>query len=459
MINKDNFVKINDYLWEIPKSFRKEMKVPARIYASEKILENALCDRSISQLINTTTLPGIVKYSFAMPDIHEGYDFPIGGVAATEYPNGAISPGGIGFDQNCGMRILLSEHTEEDINPYLENLAKEIQKNVPSGLGKGQETKLSIEKIDRILKYGAKEIVEENYGKKEDLDNCESNGTLKEADPGAVSEHAKDRAKDQIGTLGSGNHFIEAQRVDKIFDKEIAKIFGLFKGQVVFMIHTGSRGLGHQIATDYINLMKKSILKYKINLPDRELASVPFSSPEGQRFFSAMSCGANYAWANRQMISYYIRKSARKILGEKIKLKLLYDVAHNIAKIEEHEIENETKKLIVHRKGATRAFPLKHPEIPEKYKNVGQPVLIPGSMGTASYILAGSDKGKESFYSTSHGSGRTMSRGAAIRTFSTKKILEEMTNKGIFVRFSSPRGLVEEAPGAYKNIDNVINIV
>jgi len=458
-----DFTKISDFLWEIPKTFRKKMRVPARIYASEEILKDALRNKSVEQLINTTTLPGIVNYSIAMPDIHEGYGFPIGGVAATKYPNGIISPGGIGFDQNCGMRLLFSEHSEEDIKPYLEEVSKEIQKVVPSGLGKGAKKILSTQEIDNILKYGAKFLAEKGFGEKEDIENCESNGYIEEADPSFVSQRAKNRSKDQVGTLGSGNHFLEIQKVEEIFDEGTAKTFGLFKDQTTFMAHTGSRALGHQNATDYIRKMENKMPKYKINMPDRELVCAPLSSKEGKEFFSAMCCGANFAWANRQMIIYNIRKAVEKMLGKSVKLRTLYDVAHNIAKIEEHKItingKEKIAKLIVHRKGATRAFPPGHPEIPEKYKSVGQPVLIPGSMGTSSYVLAGTEKGKETFFSASHGGGRLMSRREAIRKFPAKEILKELKEKEIVVRFSSFMGISEEAPQAYKNIENVVNIL
>ncbi len=462
-VKKEDFKRISDFIWEIPKEFRKKMRVPARIYISEEELENALLDKSASQLINVASLPGIVKYALAMPDIHEGYGFPIGGIAAINYEEGIISPGGIGFDQNCGMRILLSDYTKEDIEPYLEDIAKEIQQEVPSGLGRGRKIKLSVKQIEEILEGGAESLVKKGLGEKEDLENCEEGGRFKSADKNLVSNLAKERGRDQIGTLGSGNHFIEIQEVINIFDKKTAECFGLFENQVIFMIHTGSRALGHQIATDYLNLMKKIMPKYKIHTEDKELACVPFPSKEGQNFFRAMACGANYAFANRQMISYFIRKSLRKILGPKTKLKLLYDVAHNIAKIENHNIEIRGKKqlvkLIVHRKGATRAFPPQHNEIPEKYRKCGQPVLIPGSMGTFSYILCGTEKAKETFYSVSHGSGRKMSRKKAIQSFSSHKILEELKNKNIIVKYSSLRGITEEAPGAYKNIENVVNIL
>lgn len=458
MISKDDFQKINDYLWEIPKSFRADMRVPARIYTSGKMLEATFKDRSIGQLVNVATLPGIVNYSMAMPDIHEGYGFPIGGVAALGTEDGAISPGGVGYDINCGMRLLRSEYLEKDIKPHLDKLATEIQRQVPSGLGRGRQIKLSIEQIDKILEGGAKKLVEQGYGEKEDAENCEADGCLKQADASTVSSHAKNRGRDQVGTLGSGNHFTEVQKVDEIFDEEVAKAFGLFKNQVVIMIHTGSRGLGHQIATDYIKVMMGAMPKYNIRLPDRELACVPFNSPEGQKYFKAMCCGGNYAWANRQMIAHYVRKSWESVLG-KGKLNLLYDVAHNIAKVEEHVVNGKKLKLVVHRKGATRAFPSGHPEMPEKYHSVGQPVLIPGSMGTASYVLVGTEQGKDSWYSTCHGAGRTMSRKAAMRTVSGQEVVKNLKEKGILIKCRSLRGIAEEAPLAYKDIDNVVEVV
>jgi len=356
-MRKEDFIKINNYLWEIPKSFRPDMRVPARIYVSEKMLEDCFRDESITQLINTTTLPGVVKYAIAMPDIHEGYGICIGGVVATKYPDGVISPGGVGMDENCGVRLLKSEYTEKEIRPYLEKLATEIQKEVPSGLGRGRQIKLSIEQINRILEGGVPYLVEKGYGEKEDIENCEHQGKMEMADASCVSEKAKNRGRDQVGTLGSGNHFCEVQKVEEIFDEEVAKIFGLFKDQVVVMIHTGSRGLGHQNCTDYLRILMPIYPKYGIKLPDRELCCVPFNSPEGQRFFKAMSAACNFAWANRHMITYYVRKAWQKVLGKNVKLKLLYDVAHNIAKIEEHEVDGKKMKLIVHRKGATRAFP------------------------------------------------------------------------------------------------------
>lgn len=438
IMQKSDFIKINDYLWEIPKTFRGDMRVPARVYASEKILDDIFKDRSISQLINVATLPGIVNYSMAMPDMHEGYGFPIGGVAAMRLDDGVISPGGVGYDINCGMKLLKSEYKEEEIRPYLDKLATAIQKEVPSGLGQGRQIKLDIKSIDKILEGGAQTIMEQGYGQKDDLKNCESEGRLTGADAAKVSSYAKNRGRDQVGTLGSGNHFLEIQKVDEIFDETTAQSFGLFKNQVVVMIHTGSRGLGHQIATDYIRVMMQAMDKYKIKLPDRELAACPINSPEGKDYFAAMACGANFAWANRQMITHFIRGAWQRILGQNAALVVLYDVAHNMAKFENN--------LCVHRKGATRAFP-------------GQPVLIPGSMGTASYVLVGIAEGEQSFYSTNHGAGRVMSRHEAMRRVSGEEVVQSLKAKGIIVKCRSSRGIAEEAPLAYKNIDNIVEVV
>lgn len=446
MISKKDFIKINDYLWEIPKTFRQDMRVPARIYTSEKMLEDVFRDESISQLINGTTLPGIVRYGIAMPDCHEGYSVPIGFVGAIRTSDGVISPGACGFDINCGMRLLKSEHNEKEIKPFLEKLATEIQKEVPSGLGRGRQVKLNIEQINKILEQGTHILLKQGYGEKEDVENCEATGKLDWADSGAVSDHAKNRGRDQVGTLGSGNHFLEIQKVAEIFDKETAEKFGLFKNQVVVMIHTGSRGLGHQVCTDYLRTMIPAMQRYGIRVPDREFACVPFNSKEGQRYFAAMASAANYAWANRYMIAHYIRKVWREVLGEKEKLELLYDVAHNIIKKEQYKIDGKDTEVIVHRKGATRAFP-------------GQPVLIPGSMGTASYVLVGSEEGEEAWFSTCHGAGRTMSRHAALRAVSGQEVVRDLESKGIIIKCRNLRSIAEEAPLAYKNIHDVIEVV
>ncbi len=460
MISKQNFKKINDYLWEIPESFRQDMRAPARVFVSEKMLNDVLSDRSLDQLINLCCLPGIQKYGIAMPDCHEGYSSPIGGVAAIRISDGIISPGMQGYDVNCGMKLLKSDYSEKDIKPHLDKLATEIQKEVPSGLGKGGQTKLSIGQIDKILEGGAKRLVEQGYGEKEDIENCEAGGCLGYAEALAVSFQAKNRGRDQVGTLGSGNHFLEIQKVEEIFDAKVAEVFGLFKDQVVVMIHTGSRGLGHQVATDYIREFMGLMGKYKIQVPDREFACVPFNSPEGQRGLSASACAANYAWANRQMIAHLIRKAWRDVLGEKSSpLAALYDVAHNIIKKEKYMIDGKETELAVHRKGATRAFPPDHPEIPEKYRPVGQPVLIPGSMGTSSYILVGQKEGEQAFYSTCHGAGRTMSRHEAIRRISGQEVIKSLESKGIIVKCWSLEGVAEEAPLAYKDIDEVVEVV
>jgi len=459
MISRKNIRKISDYLWEIPKSFRADMRVPARIYISEKMLDSVFRDRSLNQLINVATLPGIINYSIAMPDIHEGYGFPIGGVAGIRVEDGVISPGGVGYDINCGVRLLKSDYSETEIKSHLENLAVEIQKEVPSGLGRGRQIKLSIEQINKVLEGGAKKLVEQGYGEEQDIENCEAEGCLSLARASDVSERAKNRGRDQLGTLGSGNHFLEIQRVDEIFDEKVSQVFGLFKKQIVIMIHTGSRGLGHQIATDYIKTMMRAMPKYNIRLPDRELAACPLNSPEGKRYFSAMACGANYAWANRQMITHFVRKAWKEIFGKSSGLKVLYDVAHNIAKIEKYIVKGKEIKLCVHRKGATRAFPSGHPEIPKEYQNVGQPVLIPGSMGTASYILMGTERSKDAWHTVCHGAGRTMSRHAAMRAVSGQEVVRKLESKGIIVKCQSSRGIAEEAPIAYKDIDEVVEVV
>ncbi len=467
MPSKKDFNKINDNLWEIPKSFRPDMKVSGRIYASEKMLEQALKDRSIEQLVNTATLPGIQKFALAMPDIHEGYGFPIGGVCGISANDGVISPGGVGYDINCGVRLLRSSLTFKEIKPYLESLINQIQRDVPSGLGRAGRMNLDNGELDLILNNGAARLAELGYSEAMDLKHCEAGGSLAQARADQVSSKAKSRGRDQLGTIGSGNHFLEIDRVEKIFSAKggsasggediAARAFGLFKDQVVILIHTGSRGLGHQVATDYIQLMIRSMLKYDIHLPDRELACVPFLSDEGQKYFAAMSAAANFAWSNRQFVTFLARKAWEKILGDSAgPLCLVYDVSHNIAKVEDYE----GMKLIVHRKGATRAFGANHPEIPDDYRGFGQPVLIPGSMGTASYILVGTDYAmKETFGSTCHGAGRTMSRHSALKQISGQKLKQELEEKGILIRPGSLKDLAEEAPFAYKDVDDVVNVV
>ena len=456
-MDKKDFIKINDNLWEIPKSFRSDMKVPARIYANEILLGETFKDRSIEQLINTATFDGIQKYALAMPDIHEGYGFPIGGVCALSVKDGVVSPGGVGYDINCGVRLLRSDLSFEELKPHLEKLTNQIQRDVPSGLGRGGAMKLHDRDLNQVLNKGMKRLLESGYAEKEDLENCEAGGSLEQAESEEVSSKAKSRGRDQLGTIGSGNHFLEIERVEKVFEPKVAETFGISQGQIVILIHTGSRGLGHQVATDYIGLMMRSLPKYGIKLPDRELACAPFDSSEGQKYFRAMSSAANFAWANRQLITFLVRRAWERVLGNSGgKLSVIYDVAHNIAKVEEYE----GIKVCVHRKGATRAFGPNNPEIPEKYRHVGQPVLIPGSMGTASYVLVGTDYAmKEVFGSTCHGAGRTMSRHASLRLQSGQALKQELEKQGIIIRAGSIKDLAEEAPYAYKNVDNVVNVV
>lgn len=455
---KEQFKKISDFLWELPPSARKDMRVPARLYTSPKLLEKVE-ERALEQLVNITTLPGIVGYAIAMPDIHTGYGPPIGGVGALRYPQGVISPGFVGFDENCGVRLLKSDYQASDLKDTLEKLALEIKKTVPAGLGKGHKENLSFEKIDNILAGGVPFLSQEGYASQADVDHCEEKGKMPEANPLAVSRQAKSRGSSQLGTLGSGNHFIEIQKVSQIFNKKAADTFGLFPEEVVIMVHTGSRGLGHQNCSDYLKLAGRTLSKYKINLPDKELAAFPADSLEGKKFFQAMSAASNFAWANRQMITFYIRKAWQKIFGQEKGLNLLYDVAHNIAKKEEHNINGQKEMLLVHRKGATRAFPPGHPDIPDAYQYVGQPVLIPGSMGTHSYVCLGTEKSKEAWYTVNHGAGRLMSRHAAVRNFNPGEIIKRLAVKHILISARPTKGIAEEAPAAYKDIEEVINVV
>ncbi len=394
-----------------------------------------------------------------MREAHQGYGFPIGGVAATDYEEGVLSPGGVGYDINCGVRIITTNLERKDVEEKIKVLTQEIFDNVPSGLGSKRKIKLSMAELDSILAEGVKWSIEKGFGWEEDALYCEANGSLKEADPTKVSTKAKDRGVAQVGTLGAGNHFLEIQYVEKIFDQEAAKIYGLRENQATVMIHTGSRGLGHQVCSDYLRIMERATKKYGIELPDRELAAAPGKSPEGQDYLAAMAAAANFAWANRQSITHWVRESFQKVYGtpaEDLEMHLIYDVAHNIAKIEKHKVNGETSTVYVHRKGATRAFPPEHPELPQKYKNIGQPVIIPGTMGTASYILRGRKEAMElSFGSTAHGAGRVMSRNEAIRSFRGESVKGKLLSAGILVRAASIEVVAEEAPEAYKNVDEV----
>ncbi|HXH18584.1 MAG TPA: RtcB family protein [Chitinophagales bacterium] len=460
MFSKDQLIKHSDYLWEIPKGTRADMRVPAYVYALEEMLDSLMKDRSLQQLINVTTLPGIQKAALVMPDAHEGYGFPIGGIAATAYADGVISPGGIGYDINCGVRLLVSDLYYDQVRTRLEDLAKELYRLVPSGVGRGGKLKLSIPELDDVLADGAEWAVRNGYGTSDDLKFIESHGRLKDANPRCVSDNAKKRGHDQLGTIGAGNHFVEVDRVGKIFNEQAAAAFGLKEGQMVALIHTGSRGLGHQVATDFLKIMSAAMPRYGIILPDRELAGVPFNSEEGQNYFMAMCAAANFAWCNRQIITNEIRTAWKNIMGKNERLRILYDVAHNIAKIEEHRVNGHTRKVIVHRKGATRAFGPDNPEIPEEYKPCGQPVLIPGSMGTASYVLVGTKESMNaSFGSTCHGAGRSLSRTAAKKAVNARELKEKLKLKGIHIQAGSDKGIAEEAPIAYKDVDLVVETV
>lgn len=455
--------KINDIEWEIPQSTIPGMKVPGLVIASPKLLEKMKQDRTLIQAAGVACLPGIHKYSITLPDGHEGYGFPIGGVAAIDYEEGCISPGGVGYDINCGVRLIRTNFKENDIRPVLKELLEKIFRNVPSGVGsKGKVKVHSLNELDEVLRLGAKWAVENGYGWEEDIKHMEEEGCMEEADPKKVSNNAKQRGMPQLGSLGAGNHFLEIQRVDKIYDQNVAKTFGIEEeNQITVMIHTGSRGLGHQVCSDYLREIERKYHEVISKLPDRELVYAPSNSELADSYFSAMCAAANYAWCNRQMILHWVRESFQEIFkkdAEKMGLKLIYDVAHNIAKIEEHEIDGKRIKCFVHRKGATRAFPPGHPDIPAAYQSVGQPVLIPGCMGTASYVLVGNKEAQKTFYSTAHGAGREMSRNEAIRRYWGKTVAKELENRGILVRAASWEVIAEEAPGAYKDIDEVANV-
>ncbi len=461
VITRDDLIKVEDFLYEIPRSWRSDMRVPARIFLNEPMIAAVLADRSLEQLVNVTTLPGIRKYAYAMPDIHQGYGFPIGGVAATAiHEGGVISPGGIGYDINCGVRLLVSNFYAEELRSALGALADAIFHNVPSGVGRGGKVILSIGELDHILAHGAAYCVKHGFGENADLEHCEEHGSMESADPESVSPEAKKRGRDQLGTLGSGNHFLEIQEVQEIYDQTAAQAFGIEKGRATVMIHCGSRGLGHQTCTDYVRVMMAKLATYDINLPDRELACAPFESPVGQEYFSAMAAAANFGWANRHVIAHNVREAFTSVVGASARLTTVYDVSHNVGKLERHEIDGAMIDLLVHRKGATRAFGPRRRENPVKYRAVGQPVLIPGTMGTASYVLAGNDASMSTaFGSACHGAGRCLSRSKAKSTVRGSQLRDELEARGIIIRCDSNAGLAEEAPLAYKDVDNVVNIV
>lgn len=456
--------QIDPWRWEIPVTHQDGMRVPGLIYADSELMEQIEQDQSLDQVANVATLPGIVGYSMAMPDIHRGYGFPIGGVAATDpAEGGVISPGGVGFDINCGVRLLATGLEAGQVRQEMHRLLTALFTAVPAGVGRQSDFKLSLREQDKILREGSTWVVGRGWGRESDLENTEERGCLAGADPALVGKRAKERGRSQLGTLGSGNHFLEIQYVDEILDPGLAQSFGIEKDQVTVMIHCGSRGLGHQVCSDYLKTVGAASRKYGYVLPDRQLACAPAESPEGQAYFAAMACAANYAWANRQVIMDRVRKVFEKTLGKKageLKMNLIYDVAHNIAKFERHRVNGEEKSLCVHRKGATRAFPPGHPELPDRYRTTGQPVLIPGDMGTCSYLLAGTEGAMEQTWgSTCHGAGRVMSRTAARKTLQGRALVAEMKSRGIEVMAHSMASLAEEAPQAYKDVSRVVEVV
>ena len=456
---KEEIIKVRDNVWEIPSSYKSQMRVPGRLYLDDNSFEN-LDEGSIEQVANVACLPGIQKYSIGLPDIHFGYGFTIGGVGATSTRNGVISPGGVGFDINCGVKMIRTNLTEDDIKPQIKELTETLFKNIPSGVGSKGKFHLKENQVDDVLKYGAEWAVDQDFGWDDDLKFLEENGRILDADPSLVSDKAKRRGIPQLGSLGSGNHFLEVQKIDEIYNEEAAKVFGLTPGTITVMIHTGSRGCGHQVCSDYLRLMDKAYKKYEVNIPDRQLACAPVDSKEAQNYLKAMFAAANYAWANRQIMTHWVRESFESVFkksADEMGMTSIYDVAHNIAKVETHQIKKSKQELIVHRKGATRAFGPGRIEVPKDYRSIGQPVLIPGTMGTSSYILHGTDLAmEETFGSTAHGAGRILSRSTAKKQFKPEEIQKDMSNKGIELKANTMPVIAEEAPGAYKNVDSVV---
>ncbi len=463
MVTGEDFKKINPYLFEVPMSYREDMRVPARFYADSVLLEAIKKEKSLTQLVNTATMPGIVQSALAMPDIHQGYGFPIGGVIATETPDGVISPGGVGYDINCGVRLLGTHLDREELEPFIDDLASALYANCPSGVGKGGSIKLKKGELGRLVEDGARWALGRGYATEQDLERTEENGRIAGADAGKISQRAMKRGLGQVGTLGAGNHFIEVDVVDQTFDAIAAGRMGLSPGRIVVQIHCGSRGFGHQVCSDYVRRFQQVIQKYGIILPDRELVCAPLSSRDGQDYLAAMKAAANYAFANRQVLTFHIRRTFENVLAGKVgnhNLFQIYDIAHNMAKIEEHEVNGVKMEVCVHRKGATRAFGPGSPALPDDYRDIGQPVLVPGSMGTSSWVLLGTKGSMErTFGSTCHGAGRTMSRTRAKKLIWGSDLKDELEASGIKVRAGSMPGLAEEAPIAYKDVDRVVDVV
>ncbi|HEX2506082.1 MAG TPA: RtcB family protein [Gaiellaceae bacterium] len=455
---REDLRRVGDVVWEIPASARPDMRVPARVFADEELLDAIAGDLSLEQLENVACLPGIVDAALAMPDVHQGYGFPVGGVAATEPPDGVVSPGGVGYDINCGVRLLALPVAADELGDRRESLVHEISRAVPAGAGK-ESLDLARPLLLRVLREGPAALVENlGIGTEDDLERTESGGCLAGADPGAVSERALARGSGQLGTVGSGNHFLELQAVDELFDEEAADLFGLRRGGATVLIHSGSRGLGHQVCTDFVRRMDEALGRYGIRLPDRQLACASVTSPEGREYLAAMAAAANFAWANRHAMGHAIREAISRVLGADVAAgtRQVYDVAHNVAKLEQHG----GRALCVHRKGATRAFPAGSPDIPADFRSVGQPVFIPGSMGTSSFVLAGAPGSMErSFGTTCHGAGRRLSRTGARKRITGEQLRRELAEAGIVVRCPSDKGLAEEAPFAYKDVDAVVGVV
>ncbi|MGI0051962.1 MAG: RtcB family protein [Nitrososphaeraceae archaeon] len=455
--------KLSEFEFKINVDDSKKMNVPVTIYADDNLILKMSEDRTLDQAVNVSTLPGVRKHVVVLPDGHEGYGFPVGGVAATDMEEGVISPGGVGYDINCGVRLLRSNLNVNQVRPHLKNLINELFNSIPSGVGSEGAIKLTRSELDELLIEGVDWAIEHGYGYKLDSEVCEEKGRMTGADPESVSDTARKRGAPQLGSLGSGNHFLEIQQIQEIFDENAAKVMGLEKGQITVLIHCGSRGFGHQVCSDYLRYSEKSLRKYNIELIDRELACVPNNSIEGENYRKAMYSALNFAWSNRQIITHFTRKTFEKIFSSSetgLDMKLVYDVAHNIAKVERHKVDGEgMRDLVIHRKGATRAFPAGMEQVPEKYRQIGQPVIIPGSMGTASWILVGNKKSLDlSFGSTAHGAGRTMSRSAAKRSYTVEKVKAELDSKGIYVKSLTKNGIVEETPLAYKDVDSVVNV-
>jgi tRNA-splicing ligase RtcB (3'-phosphate/5'-hydroxy nucleic acid ligase) len=452
--------RIDAYRHRIARDESRGMLTDVVVYASDRLIAQIRKDLSLEQAVNVATLPGIAGPSLAMPDIHQGYGFPIGGVAAMDVEHGVVSPGGVGFDINCGVRLVRTTLTEADVRPHLQPLIHQVFRDVPCGTGGSGNVKVGPRDLDRVLTEGARWMVKNGYGEARDAEFAEAGGALEGADPAAVSERARERGLPQLGTLGSGNHFLEVQYVEAIHDEAAARAYGIAKDQVVVLIHSGSRGLGHQVCTDYVSLMNKAMPHYGISLRDRQLACGPIGSEEGRQYLAAMCAAANFAWANRQGILHFLRGAFQRIFGGEARLDLIYDVCHNIAKRERYEIDGRKREVLVHRKGATRAFPPGHREIPADYRTVGQPVFVPGSMGTASWVLAGAEGAmRETFGSVCHGAGRLMSRTAARKGKDARQEQRKLAEQGILVRSETRDGILEELPEAYKDVDEVIEVV